>query len=337
MPTESLRLKNFRSNISYYKRKEALLKSRKEIGSRSSSLKTRRTKLAAMKPANPYRALRIARGRLPPIPRALKGAPIQKQLYGEQGLAAWRRARRAYNAVMSARIYGHPRAYLYDLDKLSDEEDTYDEDQWTIDQQDPDNWVIIPEFNVAPQAVSFEGFRTPIVYPDVPDAEAANNIRALLTVGRNRIRAIFTNRRDMLEKAIEAMELEVEDWDSLHRPALAYFLLERSIEEAVNFQRSPELRVGQVASAASTLAAWLSDDTAALAKLAGLRTRASEGGRRSGEVRKRTSISHEEVVEAAMALGWPKVSWGVNKAVAKQFDVTANYIGEILSKWKTSG
>jgi len=40
---------------------------------------------------------------------------------------------------------------------------------WPVHQNDPDNWIKIPEFNVFPQDVSFEGFAYPIMGPTTND------------------------------------------------------------------------------------------------------------------------------------------------------------------------
>jgi hypothetical protein len=40
---------------------------------------------------------------------------------------------------------------------------------WHVHQNDPDNWIQIPEFNVLPQNVNFEGFAYPIMGPTTND------------------------------------------------------------------------------------------------------------------------------------------------------------------------
>jgi hypothetical protein len=36
---------------------------------------------------------------------------------------------------------------------------------WTVDQLDPDNWLVIPDFGVSPRDVVFSGFAYPVVTP----------------------------------------------------------------------------------------------------------------------------------------------------------------------------
>ena len=37
---------------------------------------------------------------------------------------------------------------------------------WAVDQQDPDNWLEIPDFGINPIDVGFKGFMYPIVTPN---------------------------------------------------------------------------------------------------------------------------------------------------------------------------
>lgn len=55
---------------------------------------------------------------------------------------------------------------------------------WDEHQNDPDNWLVIPEFNVLPADVLFEGFKFPILGPEdagffwkVPIFEAVHSVR----------------------------------------------------------------------------------------------------------------------------------------------------------------
>jgi hypothetical protein len=69
---------------------------------------------------------------------------------------------------------------------------------WVGDQNDPDNWLTIPDFNVNPQDVNFEGFAFPIYNGESPDGgEFRGSARRMVSTLRAEARARFTSQQEL--------------------------------------------------------------------------------------------------------------------------------------------
>ncbi|HYD75330.1 hypothetical protein [Ramlibacter sp.] len=84
------------------------------------------------------------------------------------------------------------------------------EEPWEDRQNDPDNWLVIPEFGVLPQAVNFEGFASPIVGPDDSQAGWRGSIRRTVHAVRDEARRRFASLQalhDAGERVLMASDL----------------------------------------------------------------------------------------------------------------------------------
>ncbi len=255
-------------------------------------------------------------------PRHVKIAALSMPLRAERGLSRWLKAQRAYSNNMVRMVAG--------CDDPSEIEDA--SIAWLRDQNDPDNWLIIPEFGVNPQSVAFKGFAFPIVGPCTENPDAANSIRAMLRAGRKKIRSEFATQSSMMSKALEAHDTDVREWSALHRSAFAFHLLAVSIDEAVKASSNLERRFSSLAQAGSILAAWITGDTDAIVKMKRFQSNGSIGGLRSAVARQEKAIDKASVAKAAKELGWPGKRYGILKRLSINFDCTANHIGEILKE-----
>ena len=69
---------------------------------------------------------------------------------------------------------------------------------WLSDQNDADNWLVIPEFGISPVDVDFKGFAFPILTPSSGQLrERHRNIRTLVTFIRSKIRGHFNTLADV--------------------------------------------------------------------------------------------------------------------------------------------
>lgn len=339
---------------------DAMIKSQKDQRALSQWLRVRRTLLASHnalrvlpKPLKPGRgplvrvthaqeSLRKSRMIQPVLPRRLQSALLSKELIAERGLSRWMTAQRIYTKNMTKK-YGLD-DYFLDNDLFGDEDELMDESAsaaWVLDQNDPDNWAVIPEFDVKPQAVDFQGFRYPIVYPGIEDREAADSIRTMLRIGRKKIRTEFTTRSALNEKALEAYDMDRHEWTALHLSAFTFRLLEVSIENSIKDSLKPSIRFSWLASAGAILTAWMSDDadeiSNTLSKVKTVHDTGKIGGVRSAIVRQENACNKDAVVGAAKELGWPAKRYGILKKLGADFDCTASYIGEILKEKSITG
>ena len=83
---------------------------------------------------------------------------------------------------------------------------------WVEDQQDPDNWLVIPEFGIMPVEVGFKGFAFPIMTPSGSDPHFTFAIRNIVTSLRSEAKKRFHTLAD----------LEVESKQVWERAARAY-------------------------------------------------------------------------------------------------------------------
>ncbi|MBA5606330.1 hypothetical protein H3H36_13315 [Duganella sp. FT3S] len=116
---------------------------------------------------------------------------------------------------------------------LNGDEKIYGLEDWLIDQQDPDNWLVIPEFNVAPLSVAFQGFAFSIVDPGMENFETADSIRYMLTAARMKIRTIFSTRKELMQQLSEAYDRDFNACSTTQQLAFTYFHFERALEDAV--------------------------------------------------------------------------------------------------------
>ena len=111
---------------------------------------------------------------------------------------------------------------------------------WAVDQQDPDNWLKIPDFGINPKDVTFNGFAFPIVTPGPKGHELMRIVREHVKTARalirkenrslSEVKADFIAVLDMMEEKPEAEKLEPSICQTM---ATFYIATMQSAESAV--------------------------------------------------------------------------------------------------------
>lgn len=157
--------------------------------------------------------------------------------------------------------------------EVSDDEQAYDpaaeeqlyeeiEEQlngsWEERQNDPDNWLEIPEFGVLPQDVYFKGFAFPILGADVSDAGWRRPVWQAVRAVRKEARRRFDSLRQLLEayRGVVA-ELDTADrarkWSANEMFAFEYQAFFRYLRQAdSNYRRAKAQCIQDLARALET-------------------------------------------------------------------------------------
>lgn len=317
------RRKHFKEFITWYRLREKLVSTKytKRTSSRSegSELDQRpsRSKVKEASGTN--------RWRLPHRPRPLNVNKINVKFFAAHRSAQWLHAQHVYKVK-------HAEAWEDEscLEEIEDEKPS-PEEQWLVDRQDPDNWIVIPEFNVLPEDVMYVGFDKPIVYPGVPNFELAASLREMLRVARTKIRAVFTTQEEYFRCYVSSRDTKESELNSEQQIACSYSRLETNIRVITNYDFCDDkFRNIHHAKAHQNLIALIRDDQTVAVEHAARKEKESAAGRLSGEARKEKAISKSRLIAAAKARGWPLKRHGVNKALAREFGITHDYVGKIL-------
>lgn len=87
---------------------------------------------------------------------------------------------------------------------------------WNRLQNNPDNWLDIPEFNVCPMDVGFRGFLQPIVGPTTKDTAFHSAVREVVSEVRGHASKRFKSMADFLridEEGLKRFESEIDSAD----------------------------------------------------------------------------------------------------------------------------
>lgn len=68
---------------------------------------------------------------------------------------------------------------------------------WHIHQNDPDNWIRIPDFNVIPKEVKFEGFAFPILLPTTERLQVSYHVWQIVKLVRGEAKKRFNSLADL--------------------------------------------------------------------------------------------------------------------------------------------
>jgi hypothetical protein len=91
-------------------------------------------------------------------------------------------------------------------------------EDWEILQNDPDNWIKIPDFNVKPRDVDFQGFKYPIVGPMDKHLSFKYPIWELVTAVRTQARNRFKSLKDLTAAEDSAMNREPKTFVDYGKP-----------------------------------------------------------------------------------------------------------------------
>jgi hypothetical protein len=134
---------------------------------------------------------------------------------------------------------------------------------------DPDVWIIIPDFGVRPSTVDFEGFSLPVFSPMNLGSETPGHLADLIRASRALAQRHFKTLSELrltYADALDVMEGDNPEPNEMHRTALLYQFVMYDLEQATSSNWTPEKQLEALASASSTLTTWLLDGSAAAAK-----------------------------------------------------------------------
>lgn len=215
-----------------------------------------------------------------------------------------------------------------------DDKKTSEWAEWRVDELDPDNYMVIPEFGVKPESVQFKGFECPLVYPGVPHREVAKSIRLILRAARLKLRMSFRSLAEVYRLFDEV--IDVDDPAAMNerqREANFYMLVLMLLNRAAAPQTPEEQRLAYLAEASALLANWQVISQHELPHMLA-KSRGSNGGKKSGEKRAEKAIDAHAVVAAAKERGWPAKTYGITQALSTKFGCSVRSIGKILAAEK---
>jgi hypothetical protein len=182
---------------------------------------------------------------------------------------------------------------------------------WGEAQLEPDNWFEVPEFNVMPADVDFQGFSRPIEHPGTKDHYLANSVRMLVRVARSLARARFGTQAALVAAGAEVWTAIAEGRTHVNddkRIAFIYQLAMHDLHEVLE----PPAHVthadvlGRLASTGALIATWAHEGAAAAAQAM------SERSERMREIasKPRAPVTVKAVAEFAARSGFPgKLTW----------------------------
>lgn len=179
---------------------------------------------------------------------------------------------------------------------------------------DPDRWLIIPEFGVRPADLRYEGF-------DLFCSSGGVDFHLLVRTARVLVRQYFRS----LEEYRACSPYE----DSKRgQAAQVYGAVIYHLSAAMDIREELDTQYGNAMTAAETVMEWVTDGPGAALRRSHQGSR--RGGIKSGIKRRAMAVDPAAVVKAAMAQGWPDKSYGINKNLARRFGCTSARIGQIL-------
>ena len=132
------------------------------------------------------------------------------------------------------------------------------------DWDNPDTWAHIPEFDVKPSEVEFQGF-SDFVFGPKTDTDLSENLVELIRIARKLVRKEFKTMKDVHQSSFAAWDLMVETPDEVlnqaQRAAAIYGSVMMSIEAVCSHHTSAKIKLNAMASAGSFVAIWADGDS----------------------------------------------------------------------------
>lgn len=168
---------------------------------------------------------------------------------------------------------------------------------WARHRRDPDNWIVIPEFNLLPEDVGFEGFRSPI-FGKIIFSPIQTSIWEMVKAVRIQARRKFQSLADLnaLYKAScmksghqGNYDEDLNSWTSLEYFAAKYVNFFKNIETClVSFSTDKFRSIGALAQAGNQVAGMMLEEPLAAAdrkKLSERKVMLSNAGVKGSKVR----------------------------------------------------
>ncbi|MET3371806.1 DNA-directed RNA polymerase subunit F [Variovorax boronicumulans] len=211
---------------------------------------------------------------------------------------------------------------------------------WNEPQLNPDNWIVIPEFGVAPGAVDFEGFAFPILDPSTDQGHWRRALFDASTMVRQEARNRFGTLKEIKDLHPQAYEDDCV-WTTETVFSVRYWLFFQYLKQSIeDFEDDKEGCLNSV-SIAMQMALKMVEDRAVdlaevrgeLSRIANMRAGSSKGGKQSGKTRRaRAKVPSQtklrELRGELIAAGTSKRN--VAGKLATRFGCTADHIRKVL-------
>lgn len=216
---------------------------------------------------------------------------------------------------------------------------------WDELQQNPDNWIEIPEFGVMPADVDFQGFAFPILDPTTDGDHWRVALFDASSMVRQQARSRFARLaeiKDLYYKAFDSEELKA-TWTAEHAFAIRYGMFFDYLRQSIDrFEDDKEGCLNSV-SVAMQMALKMLEDRAVdpaevrgeLSRIVNMRAGSIKGGKQSGKTRRAkakvpTPTKLRELRGEMIALGTAERN--VAGKLASRYGCTADHIRNVLKK-----
>ena len=196
------------------------------------------------------------------------------------------------------------------------------------DWDNPDTWAHIPEFDVKPSEVEFQGF-SDFVFGPKTDTNLSENLVDLIRIARKLVRKEFKTLKDVHQSNLAAWDLlEIPDevLNQTQRAGIIYQLVMMSIRQTCSHYTSAEIKLNAMASAGSLVAIWAADGSAMALK----RISQAQANRRIGK----TKLDERQKLAIVREYGAALTTYGMTQALANKYEVSEDTISRIVKKPK---
>ena len=196
------------------------------------------------------------------------------------------------------------------------------------DWDNPDTWAHIPEFDVKPSEVEFQGF-SDFVFGPKTDTNLSENLVDLIRIARKLVRKEFKTLKDVHQSNLAAwglLEIPDEVLNQTQRAGIIYQLVMMSIRQTCSHYTSAGIKLNAMASAGSFVAIWAADGSEMALKRISLAQANRRIGKTKLDERQKRAIVRE--YEAALT------TYGMTQALANKYEVSEDTISRIVKKPK---
>lgn len=175
--------------------------------------------------------------------------------------------------------------------------------QWEVhDKNDPDCWLVVPEFGVLPQQVDYEGFLVALLIPEAP--ELTGPCRTIVRAARKTLRSFFATKLDFIaayssaweklrESSVPYVDAQLTELESA---AIVYGKISDGVSRILTAKGN--VQPEDLARTSELVILWMSEGAAAAVKKISERNRTNAQG-------PRVPVTAEQMYAFAIESGYP--------------------------------